>query len=173
MPEGQTDFLTTPGYFYFVSSGKPLDTQPGFTVGSLKFTYTWHQIPVVLRADGKPDLGRPPNITTVQPLVGTVNSVAFDGYAPGTVLFVNWSAKLVLPSTATSNNYYWDINYILAVRDYGVSSTPKVTGEHQGWNYAYDPYAAAWGLYTQTQGSSGGNTLYKYSDLTSLFTVGW
>lgn len=170
--EGATEFQTSLGFFKFVTSKRVLDLTPGFIISSTKFTYTWHQIPAVARSDGKPELGKPPNMSTIQPLVGSINSVAFDGNSPGTTLFVNYGARLVLPSCATDNNFYWDIIYITAFRDYGTSSTPKVTGEHIGFNYAYDPLQQAWDLYTVT-GETSGKTMYPYSDISALFSVGW
>ena len=78
----------------------------------------------------------------------------------------------VMPSAATENNYYWDIGYILGVRDYGTSTTPAVAGEHIGWNYAYDPKKQAWRLYTD-DGLTTGKPQYAYADLKELFEVSW
>lgn len=178
IPEGSAEFQTTQGSFKFVDDANPnnrrvLDVRPGFIVSARRYTYTWVQIPVATTSAGYPDLGRPPNESTVLDLVGKINSVTFDGFAPGTVLFAApGTSKLVLPQVASSNNYYWDISYILAVRDYGVSSTPLQAGEHVGWNYAYSPKDYAWRLYTN-DGKTTGKPMYQYADLNQLFQVTW
>jgi hypothetical protein len=174
VPEGSAEFQTSQGLFRFVTDPqkRPLDIQPGFVVAAQRFVYTWHQIPVATRDDGQPDLGRVPNIDTILPLVGAINSLEFDGFAPGTVLFSSFSPKLVLPQLAGPDSYYWDISYTLGVRDYGASPTPVLPGESIGWNYAYDPTRHIWDLYTDT-GTTGGKTMYSYSNLNVLFTVTW
>lgn len=173
--EGSADFQTAQGQFRFVTDPKnrPLEIQPGIVIANQKLVYTWHQVPVYFDPLlNLPDLGQIPNISTVIPLLGTVNSVAFDGYEPGTIVFNSYTGKLVLPQAATENNFYWDIQYSFGYRDYGVSTTPMVTGEHIGWNYAYDPLRHLWDLYTN-DGTTGGATMYRYSDLNPLFSVTW
>lgn len=176
-PGGRAEFQTTQGFFAFVNDLIPgdrrvLDITPGFIIPSVTLQYTWHQIPTVDRADGKPDLGTVPNINTILSHYGQLNEVEFDGYPPGTVLFDDFAPKLVLPQVTTAGNYYWDITYSFKVRDYGLSDTPVVADEHVGWNYAYDPLQAKWRLYTTT-GISTGGTQYLYNDLTDLFAVNW
>jgi hypothetical protein len=173
MPSGSAEFQTSQGQFKFVTDPqrRPLDIQPGFVVPAQQFVYTWRQIPVAVRSDGQPELGRLPNLSTIQPLVGTVNQVAFDGYPPGTVLYSSFTPTLVLPQLA-GGGYYWDIAYTLGIRDYGVSTTPVVTDEHVGWNYAYDPTRHLWDLYTDT-GLALGRTMYRYASLDDLFRVTW
>lgn len=177
--EGQSEFLTKNGYFYWVgrtNGGQPvpLDIQPGQQVPGMRLAYTWHQIPVVPDANGNPDLGKVPNLDTIQFLLGNVNLVEFDGYPPGTVVFSAWSPKLVCPQAATASGYYWDITYTFGVRDYGPSLTPVYTDEHAGWNYAYDSAVlpGVWRLYT-SNGTETGETMYGYQDLNELFAVGW
>lgn len=177
VPEGTAEFQTTLGFFSFVDDANPLnrrvlDINPAQTVAAQRLSYTWHQIPVKMTANGNPDLGVVPNIATILPLLGSTNDVAFDTYEPGTVMFTTWSAKLVLPQCATNNGYYWDITYVFGVRDYGESLTPMVADEHIGWNYAFDPLSNLWRLYT-TDGTTSGRPQYPYADLNDLFAVGW
>jgi hypothetical protein len=175
--EGQAEFQTTLGYFAFVNNSDPqdrrvLDIPPAFVIVAERYQYTWHQIPAADRADGQPDLKKVPNRTTIQGLVGKLNSVAFDGFAPGTVLFSGYTPKLTMPQVTTAGNYYYDITYTLGVRDYGTTTTPLVTDEKAGWNYAYDPTQQKWRLYTNT-GTTAGKPMYEYADLNSLFSVTW
>lgn len=171
--DGQAEFQTSMGFFKFVPGGRVLDITPGQTVSATKYLYTWHQIPVLTRPDGRPDLGTPPVVGVVDSLVGSVNEVEFDGYPPGTCLFIApGPMKLVLPQVATQDNYYWNLSYVIGIRNYGSSSTPVVPGEHRGWNYAYDPLASQWKLFT-TDGTTTGATLYPYADLNDLFVVSW
>lgn len=178
IPEGSAEFQTSQGKFFFYTDPnmRPLDIQPGFVLAAQKYTYTWKQIPVIT-SNGYPNLGAVPNLSAILSLVGSINSVAFDtGFAPGTVLFSSFSPKLVLPQVANAGSYYWDIVYNFGVRDYGASSTPYtgISGEHIGWNYAYDPTRSLWDLYTDSQVSGVmGKPMYTYQDLTSLFTVTW
>ncbi len=177
IPEGSAEFQTSQGRFFFYTdpSMRPLDIQPGFVLAAQKYSYTWRQIPSVNLSNGYPNLGYVPNLSTILPLLGSINSVTFDGgFAPGTVLFSAFSPKLVLPQCATGSGYYWDITYIFGIRDYGVSTTPVVSGEHCGWNYAYDPTRAIWDLYTDSQtAGTMGNPQYTYADLSALFQVTW
>jgi hypothetical protein len=173
--EGSADFQTAQGQFRFVTDPqhRPLEIQPGIVIANQKMMYTWHQVPVYVDpTTGLPDLGQIPNIETVIPLVGTVNEVEFDGYPPGTVLFSGYTPRLIQPQAANDGSYYWDITYMFGYRNYGESDTPVVTGEHIGWNYAYDPTRHLWDLYTD-DGFLDGKTLYKYADINPLFTVTW
>lgn len=171
--EGQADFQTSSAtQFRFVTdpNHRLLQFTPGMIVPAARFTYTWRQIPVALRTDGYPNLTVIPNYFTVQGLVGKVNSVAFDGFPPGTLLFSNWKQKLVLPQVANQGSYYWDIQYQFGARDYGTSSVEG--GYNIGWNYVWDVTNARWDLVTDN-GTSGGKKLYGYADLSPLFAIGW
>ncbi|AWM39777.1 hypothetical protein GobsT_18610 [Gemmata obscuriglobus] len=172
--EGNADFQTSQGQFRFVTDPehRPLEIQPAIVIANQRLTYIWKQVPVKVDVDGRPDLGKIPNLGTVLPLEGTINETVFDGYEPGTVLFSAYTPTLVMPQAATANNYYWEIAYALSVRDYGVSFTPVVPGEHVGWNYAYDPTRNQWDLYTDT-GLVDGRPMYKYGELNDLFAVTW
>lgn len=181
VPDGSAEFQTSQGIFKFVSDPqhRPLEIQPGFVIASQRVVYTWKQVPVSFRPDGRPDLGRVPNIDTILGLLGQINFDTFDGYPPGTVLFSSFSPKLILPQLASENSYYWDIAYSFGIRDYGVSTTPLVPGEHIGWNYAFDPARKVWDLYTDT-GTTSGNGMYAYAGedlgsetLNDLFAVNW
>ena len=193
-PEGTAEFQTSQGLFYFLgdnpssssisssssgSSGSlpiaPLNIQPGQIIPATKLTYTWHQIPCAILPNGYPDLKAPPNFSNMFSLVGKVNSVTFDNYPPGTVLFAAPATpRLIPPASAQYNAYYWEIDMTFGVRNYGVSPTPYVTGEYIGWNYAYSPIITdkRWRLYT-SNGSLTGDTMYQYGDLNNLFAVTW
>lgn len=174
--ESSIEFQTAMGAFYFVQAvgddGKhrALDLTPGFTVATTKYNWVWRQIPVVERSDGYPDLVNPPNADLLVSLAGSVNSQTFAGKEPGTMLYVGAVPTLINPQTATANQYYWDIAFQFSERDYGVSPVPFVTGEHMGWNYAFDPLNKRWDLYT-TDGTTTGGTMYKYADLNDLFVI--
>ncbi len=177
IPEASAEFQTSLGIFAWCGKstpeGKPwaLDVQPAFVVPSTRWVYTWHQIPVATRSDGSPDLGNPPNIDTVTPLIGSINSDPFDDlYGKGSVLFSSWSPKLVMPSAATTHNYYWDIQYNFGVRDMG--SSPYADSERAGWNFAFDPLRGIWDKYA-ILGNPTGFTMYPYADLNTLFEVTW
>lgn len=175
---GNVEFQTVNGFFSFVNTPEPklpLDIQPAMTVPATRLVYTWHQVPTTTRTAGTatvPDLGKVPNYDTVQSCLGYVNLYTFDGYPPGTVLFSSWEPSLVMPQTATESNYYWNISYTFAVRDYGDAASEgipyKVAGEHIGWNYAFSPYSGFWDLYT-SDGYTTGYTMYDYIDFTNLF----
>ena len=166
---GQADFQTSSATsFKFVTdpNHRLLQFSPGRMVPAARFSYTWKQIPVALRSDGKPNLTVVPNFFTLQSLVGSVNSVAFDGFPPGTLLFANWSQKLVLPQLSSDGFYYWDITYEFGNRDYGTSTLES--GYNIGWNYVLDVLNDRWDLVTDT-GTVGGRKQYQYADLTPLF----
>ena len=184
-PEGSAEFQTTQGLFKFVTDPehRPLTIQPGFVLPAQRYTYVWHKIPVkVIRGNWVP--GAIPNQATITSLQGKINSVTFDGgFYPGTVLFSSYSAKLVLPQVASQNSQYWDISYVFAVRDYSLSPIPQVTGEHIGFNYAFNPLNPAgsggpiWDLYS-TKGTNPtvdatSFPQYQYGDLNQLFQVTW
>ncbi|OWK46629.1 hypothetical protein FRUB_00328 [Fimbriiglobus ruber] len=176
--DGSSDLISIPGVFKFCASTgdfkQPLDISPAKTVQNGHVSYTWLQVPVAIRGDGYPDLGKVPNFDTIQGLLGSLNQFTLDEYAPGTLLFATWSSKLTLPQTATSNSYYWDITYNFSVRDYGESpyagSSGIPAGEHIGWNYAWSGYTGSWDLYSTTGDPSGG-TMYNYADFGPLFQV--
>jgi hypothetical protein len=170
LTESSADLQTINGFFYFVGLGSPaipLDFNPSIVVASTKVTYTWYQVPTATLSSGFPNITDPPNLSTITGLLGSINSVAIDSYAPGTVLFSTWSCKLIMPQTADLDSYYWDITYVFSVRDYGVSSTPLVTGEHIGWNYAYYG-TSGWTVYTR-DGTTSTASQYTYQDLNTLF----
>jgi hypothetical protein len=93
----------------------------------------------------------------VQSLCGNVNSVAFLGGAPGTVLFDGGHADRRLTMTGDEN---WDMTY-------------KFLYDPIGWNYLLQPSTtgsstSVVGTYQQVTRISDGSTLYPAADLNQL-----
>ena len=164
--EANVEMLTTGlGTMQLVNPARPLpDNPPSFATNSVRKSYTWHSVPAY-----SSDFTTPVMEATVLSLAGTTNSLAFDGYAPGTCLFLGFSPRQVLPNVATSGSYYWDVTYLFSIRDNGDS--PVVSGERLGWDYIYDPLRSGgpgFNLVTTT-GTVSGQRLYRRADHNLLF----
>lgn len=168
--EPSVESLSSANFFYFVQTGNLLDSTQGKLVNLTKYNVTWHQIPIT-----PGDFINPPNINSIKDCWGKVNDADFMEYGAGTVLLMSASWKLVMPQTASQNNYYWDITFVFGVRDQGDSEVPGVDiGTRIGWNYVFDASNPAgtggWDLVT-TDGLVTGGKLYQEEDFSALFTI--
>jgi hypothetical protein len=133
---------------YQFPDGTPLSPQdsPPLRVGIVTIVQTRKNLAVLPTA-------------LVQGLAGCVNSVAFLGGAPGTVLFDGGHAERRLTTTGAEN---WDMTY-------------KFLYLPSGWNNVLQPNSkvagsAAVGTFQQVTRISGGNTLYTLADLSPLLS---
>ncbi len=147
-----------------------VNNPPALPVATMNLEYTWHEVPA------EPD--NPfvvPQLVQIQECYCHVNSIDFDGYKEGTVLFLGCEAKLEPPRLSVSGSYFWELTFKFAVRDNG----PWVgnSSDRSGWNYLWDGQYNRW-----DQVTSGPNAGKPYQgglgfpiigekDLNLLFTI--
>ncbi len=159
--DANVDYLTIIGQMKLVTSGRALQTTPGRNQPYTAISYKWHQVP----ADPNDPFSVPTD-DKITACLGKVNSMPFDGYYAGTVLFMKPVSKMVTPRLGTNDAYYWNIEYKMLIRDYG----PGLELEQAGHNYIWDSVSNSYDLVTH-DGTIGGNRIYQAADLNQLFVI--
>lgn len=108
--QSASETITLPAAaFKWVSDQQPLPQGPVKVFYTKQIEYTWYKVP-------------DPNINSIDSCLGKVNKVTFDGYDPGTVLFLA-PDKIQDPST-----YLYDITYKMLYRPKGWNKFFRVQG---------------------------------------------
>lgn len=158
-------YTVVDGPMYFYTAPSRLTGQRcGKMVGQIEKTMTWYQVPA-----SPLDVYNCPTYAAIQTLLGTVNSVTFDGDAPGTVLFLGVDPHKTKPNLI-NGQVFWDISYKFGVMNNGAG----ITGETAGWNYLWNgnPQGGGmWDLVTNVAGDSTKQRIYNSGDHNLLFQI--
>lgn len=144
---------------------RELHNLAGKIVCNVEKTLTWHMVP-------DPDSSNvlnPPNYANVLKCLGKLNNAVFDGDPVGTVLFLGLDPHRTKPNF-TNGQVYWDIAMKFGVKNNGSPIAGDTTDGAAGWQYIYNPYVFLWDLIS-SDGTTSGNRLYQYADLSTLFKL--
>lgn len=158
----QVQLLTLTGGMKF-ESGAPINQQPAIRSQVQQFQMIWHQVPSTLAEPFKV-----PTEAKILDLQGKINSAPFQGYDPGTVMFLGCDPKINRPALGDEfgfgSLYTWDLVYSFQVKDEGPSTL--YVGDEIGWQYVFDVKNNRW---DRLRSIIGGNLPYETGNLNNLF----
>lgn len=168
--EPNAEFISLQGGLRFVTPlpGKPegqvVSSPPGKLIFGMGLNYLWKEVP---SKTATPFFL--PNFSNIRSAIGKVNSVDFDGYDPGTVLFLGTESKQIVPKLG-QDIYHWDISYKMVYKrnGNGVAGDSQKAGHNYLYNLTQSP--PIWDLVTN-DGLVTGSRIYEAIDLNILFQI--